>query len=215
MKRLILIALILSGCAMSPHHFNADELAPKPGDRVLSAIVLYDSGFSRAQCQETVSQASQHLQGYHGISILPVEWVPYAWQHSDINHLLGEEWRYVDGRTDFDIVIGFYSQPIAGSFLGGLVGDWKAVTDDTYRRYVVLKSTDWYDLAHEVTHGFMLSHTHDFWGIMAAAQHALPFVPLYLRSAHVSDGLKAEVARNKWRDFSLEVNLGEDRPEVN
>ena len=216
MKKILCIAfLLLSGCATSPHQFNTDELAPKPGDRVLSAIVMYDSGFSRAQCQEAIALASQHLQGYHGISIQPVEWVSYSWHHTDINHLLGEEWRQVDGRKDFDIVIGFYSQSLANSILGEFAGGWKAVTDDTYRRYIVLKSDDWYDLAHEVTHGFMLSHTHDFWGMMAAAQHGIPFVKLYLRSAHVSEDLRAEVSANKWRDFSLEVNLGKDRPEVN
>lgn len=176
---------------------------------------MHDSGFSRAECQEVIADTSQWMQGHFGISIQPVEWVQHQWQHNDIDHLLGEEWRQVDGRQDFDVVIGFYSEPLHYAVLGGLLGNWKAVIDDRFRRYIVLKSTDWYDLAHELGHAFMLSHGHDWTGLMAGGQHGLPFIPLYLRSANVSEDLRAEVVTNKWRDFSLEVNLGEDQPEVN
>lgn len=182
---------------------------------MLSAIVMYDSGFSQPECQEVISDTSQWMQGNFGISIQPVEWVGHEWQHNDIDHLLGEEWRQVDGRTDFDIVVGFYREPIPYFVAGELTGTWKAVIDDRFRRYIVLKSTDWYDLAHELGHAFMLSHGHDWNGLMAGGQYGLPFIPLYLRSAHVSEELQAEVVANKWRDFSQEVNLGEDRPEVN
>lgn len=212
---ILVLFLVLSGCAMTPHRFNTDELAPHPGDRVLSAIVMYDSGFRRSECARTIEDTSQWMQGHFGISIQPVEWVGHEWQHNDIDHLLGEEWRQVDGRKDFDVVIGFYSEPFVYYVLGNLIGTWKAVIDDRFRRYIVLKSTDWYDLAHELGHAFMLSHGHDWNGLMAGGQYGLPFIPLYLRSAHVSEELRAEVAANKWRDFSLEVNLGEDRPKKN
>lgn len=214
---LVVLALLigLSGCAITPHRFNPNELAPSPGDRVLSAIVMYDSGFNRVECSETIQDVSQWMQGHFGISIQPIEWIAHEWKHNDIDHLLGEEWRQVDGRYDFDVVIGFYSEPASYTVLGNIMGNWKAVIDDRFRRYIVLKSTDWYDLAHEMGHAFMLSHTHDWTGLMAGMQHGVPFIPLYLRSAHVSENLRVEVTANKWRDFSLEVNLGEDRPETN
>lgn len=206
--------IILSGCAITPHRFNPNELAPHPGDRVLQAVVLYDSGFSSAECSKTIQDVSQWMQGNFGISLEAIEWTRHEWHHTDIEHLLGEEGRYVEGRTDFDVVIGFYGAPLHMALLGNLMGDWKAAIDDQWRRYIVLKSTDWYDLAHELGHAFMLSHGHDWFGIMAGAQHGLPMIPFYLRSAHVSEELRAEVAANKWRDFSIEVNLGEDRPET-
>lgn len=174
--------------------------------RQLLAVVIYDSGYSRLSCSESIGKASEHLGANHGILLRPVEWIEHKWKGTSRSKLLWEESKQVEGRTDFDIVIGFYSEPIHAYVLGELMGsDWKAVVDDVYRRYIITKSLDWFDLAHEVTHGFVFSKVHDGWGILGANQLGFPFVPYYIRSDRVSTAIKDEVASNKWRDFSDKV----------
>ena len=111
---------------------------------------------------------------------------------------------------DFDIAIGFAPQPL-WSLAVEMTGlpQWKGVIEDTYRRYIIIRWLDVHTLEHEIGHAFVFSHVHSASGLMQWIMVELfPDVPLPIcRSNYFCPADRAEVLKNKWRDFHVKPTL--------
>ena len=204
----ILAVMLASGCASFKTTGSRVEQSPM---RTVSVFVLYDATFNKDKIDTLIKDTSEWWFEQFGILLTPVGYATMP-DHARVN----DEKTYVDylneafkviGDRPYDIAILFYQKAIHEHILTNLIAGWHGVTDDCYRRYITVTSYDQWVLTHELAHVFAVNHTHDFIGVLGSIPLQLPFVPLYVRTSHVSDSLRTDIMAGKWRDFSKQVDI--------
>ncbi len=200
---LLLLGLVIQSCASVRGHlddpgFRSDNLPA----RTLRVLVASDGSYSRQQIERVLFEGSDLLDKQAGIRIHPVEWIGIGWEKREMVSMLVTLKNACEG-YEFDMAIGFTSRTPVEFLVYNLLGDWEGCIDDTWRRFIVLKSTDTRTLLHEIGHGFIFNETHSAYGLMKTLSfRLLPFVPIKFDSLYLTMDNRAEVLRNKWRDFS-------------
>jgi len=92
------------------------------------------------------------------------------------------------------------SDVVGGLFRNVLIPTWEGVIDNTWRRYITLRTTDPWVVLHEIFHAFILEYDHSMCGIMAPVQ--LKILPgVGIKSRYLSQADRREVLKNKFRVF--------------
>lgn len=211
---------ISSGPPSPPSHlFTGPE-------RQIRLVVLAPTPESKAVIESIVDQASISLFEQAGMSLVIVDWRSIEWTSGNrglmLNQVAQEMRSY--GKP-YDIAVAFQDFGIPQLLQYLLVGTWEGVIDDTYRRFIIIRRMTAQVLLHEICHAFLFSHDHS-WGLRhlmtPLTVYILPGIMPLNRSNYLSEKDRAEVLRNKWRDFSalppLGLLSGEDRisqPAVN
>lgn len=102
----------------------------------------------------------------------------------------------------YDMAIWLRNFPIHEYATIFFIPTYLAVTDDTYRRYIIMKVNSPYVLAHEIMHGFVFSTAHS-----ACLLDGSGFYPFTSGCIWLTKGNWEEAISNKWRDFNK-------RPEI-
>ena len=212
MKRLFLLAplLLFFGCAtgtVKPQLQNPAFQAANQPIRTLSLIVASDNSFSRRDIRTLIARASQSLTEQTGIALVIKSWQPVTWKTSrDRVKMLNQLVQAVWGK-EYDLAVGFHRQGFGEAVLDNLlqtcmVPTWQGVIDDTFRRYIVIKSDNFQVLEHELCHAFIWEHAHSGSGLMAGMRvKLLPFTPA-LGSSYLSPQDRQLVLQHKWRKFN-------------
>jgi len=220
-RKMIILAmatLLLSGCGslFGTVRFQIDD----PGFQVqnqpirnLRVAVFSDGQYSQEEIYGPLREISETLEKQVGIRLQICLLQPITWEEKSS---LGERLHVINraakkyGREKFDIAIGFeYSA--SDAILAALIGGMRGITDDTYRRYVVVKTADEYVLAHEICHTFIFSHGHSATGLMQSMTISVfPGTPGINTTIYLSPEDRAEVLENKWRDFNVRPQLDKE-----
>ena len=221
----VLLCMSFFSCGhLAPSHDQTADLQRHLEPiRVLNVLVASDDSFEKAEIEHFIAETSEELCDQVGVQLAVSEWVTVDWQHRqrpDVIHELYRKTSEVVQAGQTDLVIGFMA-PSAIELCGELVKSfvflpvWEGLIDDTYRRFIVLKTLNESVLLHEIGHAFIWSHAHSSSGVMmGVAVKLLPFTPS-LRSKKFSPGDVDEFLENKWRRFDEKVVLvGQDRPDA-
>ena len=225
MKRLILFLpiMLLCSCAVGtvkPHLGEPAFQAANQPTRTLSILVATDDSFSREAIQNIISRTSQSLSEQTGIALKVTSWQPIAWKTSRdrvkmLNQLIAKVW----GKP-YDLAVGFYDPNFGETILDNLlqtvmVPTWEGVIDDTYRRYIVVKTGNYKVLEHEICHAFILEHAHSDVGLMTGLRlKLLPFTPV-LDTQYLGPEDRELVLKHKWRQFGdRQVVVGEPEDRI-
>jgi hypothetical protein len=197
---LILAAAVLCSCALTPHREDTQSASREDPVREVSVLVASEEGFSPDRIDALISDASDELEKQVGIRLKVADRQSIDWKERKPIPMLQHLYYATQGR-DQDLVIGFGSKAPMDRVVGSLLGGWQAVTDDTYRRYIVMTSLDRHILLHEIGHAFIFSRVHSDSGLMQGVSlQLLPGMPV-LASNRLAAADREEVLANKWRDF--------------
>lgn len=171
--------------------------------RILRTIVLTDGSKSNDQIMGSIKKISSVMEEQVGINIHVVEFQPWVPESKKRDKILRSMAEYEKGHIDFDIIIFFTSASLL-EYLGPV--RWVGLIDDSFRRFIVLKSTGEWVLLHEIYHAFVLSKIHTRC-ILATGMNPFSFFCIWL-----TVGDREEVLKNKFRDFSIPLHIkGEDK----
>ncbi|MDA8174896.1 MAG: hypothetical protein M0018_09955 [Nitrospiraceae bacterium] len=185
--------------------------------RNLRVAVFTDGSKPDKEIKRTIALASDSLRKQVGIALVPVSWQKIQFKSSGraamINQLYRRTLKTLPGNS-FDIAVAFTSYnamddlKFVFSMLVMPVPVWAGVIDDTYRRYIVMKSTDKDNLIHEVCHGFLFEYVHSSRGVMQGTKLVLlPFTPPINETQYLTAQDRNNILKHKFRDFSMRPRL--------
>ena len=179
--------------------------------RILKVAIATDNSREEPEINSLLQETSNSLREQLGIELNRVMTKSIKWSIRTPEGMV-EDMRKnfsTPEKYQFDIAIAptTFTSLDKGLQLLGLffpVPTWYGCIDDTYRRYIVIKTLDKVDLLHEIFHAFILSEDHGD-GVMNSTQlQIVPGIPLnkteYLTSKHRKEALK-----NKRRNFNRKV----------
>ena len=162
--------------------------------RTLRLGVFFDSTYSEEEVVHLVDEASTALEEQLGIHLEVVYNRPINLQKIEcdlmLDELRGSALRVPDS---VDVAVAFVRSKFPGSLFM-----WKGATDDSYRRYIILRGTAKV-LIHEIGHCFIFSHSHSSRGVMKSTPSTTYF----------SSEDREEILENKWRNFNEKPDLDE------
>lgn len=204
----LILLIFLHACSTATPRFdNASARDLDTSDREINVVVATDGSHSQADLARFLAKVSNDFDSQVGIRLNTVRYLPVRWEDRDVPSMLYKLYERTDG-CDFDIAIGFAGWTPGEYLLRNLMGTWDGAIDDTYRRFIVVRSMDQPTLLHELAHAFMFRETHSGAGLMAPMTlQLLPFVPIKLTGHHLGDAERREIIANKWRDFSQVADL--------
>jgi len=174
-------------------------------------LVVYSNGFhSNGSIRELIADTSHELERQVGIRLVIKSIQPIEWDGTSSTKRLNTLYKRAkkDFGDKFDMAIGFGWHTPADLILMNVIGNWMAAIDDTYRRYIVVKTSSKYALTHELCHAFIFSHGHSSTGLMQGVQISLlPGTSGINRTIYLSPKDRKEVLKNKWRDFNKRPQL--------
>lgn len=180
--------------------------------RTLRTYVAYDNTGALGEIKRVLQETSDLLEKLIGVKLepafapLPIEWKDRG-RVALVNQVYDTSIPYSE---TFDIAVGF-TERTGGETLGCFLGCWLAATDDTYRRFIIIKEFHPWFLAHEIGHTLIISRLHAESGLMKA--RIFPVVPgAYILSEgdhYFAPEDRAEALRNKWRKFGEKVAVPE------
>lgn len=210
--------LLVSGCGSTgvvrEMTIPAEQQAENQPVRKLRVHVVFDSREYLEQMKQTLAEASDILKKQVGIELeATISSEPIVWKGRRRSEILDELYLTTVPRTqEFDIAIGFTELSV-GETVGCIVGIscWFGVADDTYRRYIVMRTLHPYFLAHELGHLFIFDRAHSDSGLMKAMVLAiLPNVALIgSGDYYFAPEDRNEALRNKWRKFGGKVTVAD------
>lgn len=109
-----------------------------------------------------------------------------------------------DRAKNFDIVIYFHNFPAYEKLTMFFIPTYVGLIDDTYRRYIVIKTNDKFILAHEIMHAFIFNNVHG----KCLMQGGL--YPIGKGCVWLGRGNWEEAMGNKWRNFSERPQIPEE-----
>ncbi len=211
----LFVCVSVLGCSSASltHTSNPEGLYTRdPPERQLRLVVLVSDGRQRADIKKLVGEASASLAKQAGITLVIIDWRSIEWKSRSgiamLNQVASAMRPYP---RQYDIAVAFeaFNAPELMQYV--LIGNWEGIIDDTYRRFIVIRRMTAQVLLHELCHAFLFSNTHT-WGL----RHLMNPVTLYVlpgimpvnRSSQLSEKDRAEIIRNRWRDFSARPSLG-------
>ena len=205
---IILMAIVLSSCAhigtiksdINQPEFQAENLPI----RELRVWVYYED-----YCQ--INKLSDLMEAQVGIRLNMTKYTPVEWESIGLLSRI-EQMYDINNSTDFDIAIGFghLTGPEAFMMLLGMPMAFGMI-DDTYRRFITLKTMETEITLHEIYHSVILNHAHSLTGVMPALDFKIfPGLPSLNMGNYLTKADREEVLRNKWRDFSTKVLISEE-----
>ncbi|OGZ07815.1 MAG: hypothetical protein A3C13_03985 [Candidatus Lloydbacteria bacterium RIFCSPHIGHO2_02_FULL_50_11] len=211
LKAATVIAVFLTlGCTTTGTIQNLSVSAKDQAEnlpiRKLRTHIVFDDIKDLSEIRRALELTSDILRKQSGIE-LDVDFSagPLVWVARDRCSVLSRLHKTTAPRKEeFDVAIGF-TRFTAAEIALGILGTWLAVTDDTYRRYIVTRSLSPWVVAHELGHVFILDHAHSESGLMQPG--TLPFIPLAKWNYYLSPEDRKEVLRNKWRKFGDQVTV--------
>jgi len=162
--------------------------------RALQVGVFSDETYRQEEIVPLIEGASAALEKQLGIHLEAVYYQPIHFEKRECDFMLDKVHdSAVHLPGNIDIAVVFVSFKIPGTlFL------WRGVIDDSYRRYIILRRSIKV-LIHEIGHCFIFSHSHSSNGVMKSIPSTTYFSP----------GDRAEILKNKWRDFNEKPDLDE------
>lgn len=180
--------------------------------RKLRALVLWDNKEYIPRMEQTLRESSEILRKQVGIELaVTISPTPIVWEHRGRGEMIDQLYRdTVLLQKDFDIAVGFTELTFTEN-VACLLGCWLGVTDDSYRRFIVMREFGTFFLTHEFGHTMILDHVHSEAGLMKAM--VLPIVPhVYLLGKgdySFTQSDRVEVLKNKWRTYGEKVKVPE------
>lgn len=205
----LLLCLAVLACSSAPltHTSSSEGLYTRDlPERQLRVVVLVSDGKQRADIEKLVNAASAALAGQAGITLAIIDWRSIEWTSRSASAMLNQVASMMRPYPhQYDIAVAFagFSAPELLQYV--LIGNWEGIIDDTYRRFIVIRRMTVQVLLHELCHAFLFSNTHT-WGL----RHLMNPVTLYVlpgimpvnRSSLLNEKDRAEIIRNRWRDFA-------------
>lgn len=183
--------------------------------REIRVLVFYDGHVTEQQISEVLGKTASSLNEQVGITLLYDVILPSMCMRGHADYPDGAVTRLVECYNEFqttnnigdefDLIISFQIGSVVSDVVGDLfrnvlIPTWEGVIDDTWRRYITLRTTDPWVVLHEIFHAFILEYDHSMCGIMAPVQlQILPGVGI--KSRYLSQADRREVLKNKFRVF--------------
>lgn len=214
---LLAVLILITACAhintIKPYLNNPEFQAQNFPIRDLR-LAVYTDGDNDSEINQLIVKTSETLKEQVGIRLKVVSFQLVAWERTDRGEMMKE--LYQRNKRDratskFDIAIGFRRLGAFETVVHFIIGGWDAMTDDTHRRYIVVRTANQYVLAHEICHTFIFSHDHSVTGLMQSVQISLfPGTPGINRTIYLSPKDREEILKNKWRDFNTRPQLRDE-----
>jgi hypothetical protein len=180
--------------------------------RDLQLLVVNERGWSEASVRTCIDYASAQLMAQVGIRLQIREYherrIPSFTQSEAMESL----WGLTADHEKFDLILGFSPRSPVSHMLELATGyAWLGAIDDTYRKFLILKTLDEAVLIHEICHAFVFSQVHSKTGVLNTFIIKIPLVPVLLNfPKYLSKKDRQEVLRNKWRDFNVRPEIPEE-----
>ncbi|MDA8239673.1 MAG: hypothetical protein M0Z67_04780 [Nitrospiraceae bacterium] len=216
-------ALVLASCAsvgtvqsrLEDDQFKMQNLPV----RTLRVCVVTDPGRKKDSVAGLLREVSLSLAEQVGIRLETVMTADMTFETSGQDGMINQLYKKVFARrSDFDIAIAFTSFS-TGDYLLKLLSlvtvplpVWHGAIDDTYRRYIVVKSLDKQVLIHEIFHAFIFARAHGGGVMRAVSLQPLPFMRPVGTTVFLTESDRKEVLLNKWRNFSEPATIAKAEP---
>lgn len=203
--------LVLNGCSMVERNSQSksasgvtQEILPV---REVGVVVVSQDLRSVSTIQELINQTSQRLLEEVGIRLYIQDWRLINWHTTSrdgrLNQLVTTMREY---DRPYDIAIAFCNRDLVETLGYMTVGGWQGVIDNTFRRFIVVRTHDIKILLHEIVHVFVFDTEHSG-GVMTGTDICL--FPNFLclgRTQSMRPWVREEMIQNKWRDFSMTLS---------
>ena len=173
--------------------------------RELRIFLVYNDNVNLHKALKLIDKASYYAEKDVGIKLTTIRTMPVGGDTEYGNLSFHGSWSLGQIQTltwnhkeEFDIAIGFASDPPLTRWTGWLLHKPFGVIEDEWRRYIILYDPLSFKIVlHEIYHAFVLRNGHTS-KILNSPWPTSPWL--------AKDDRK-EVLRNKWRDFNV-------RPEI-
>lgn len=212
-KTLVICSLVvlLAGClpftnmpgTVKGHIDNPEFQAQNQPYRGLKVLLYVPSGNSEleAKAMGTLQEVSDLFLKQTGIYFQTIEVryldsTPFGFREMLRlgPRLTEKEW------YKFDIAIFIVEGIKSVDLLAPIGMIWFGVIEDTYRRFIYIRSVATWVIAHELGHAFILDHGHSTC-LMASGLFVMPYCHYFTMEDW------KEIQRNKWRDFSVRPDI--------
>ena len=211
----ILMSLVLYSCAhigtVESDLHKPDFFLENQPIREVKVWVWY-SGYDPNKIVAHIEQVSKLTEEQVGIRLAVVNTISTEWKSDQLIRRINKMYNETYGNykwNKFDIAMGFgffawHEVPLM--LLGMPVAC--GMIDDTYRRFIALKTIGTETTLHEVFHSLIFNHGHSFTGVMPALNFQIfPGSGSLNMGNYLTKADREEVLRNKWRDFSSKALL--------
>ena len=205
----VLMAVLLSGClpfTNMPGTVKSSLTLPTFQEenqpvRQVSVMVLTDGSFGDETIQATLMEASDRFKEMTGIEIEKVymKFVP-KWNGIVTDRDLLIFMKKENQEQNLDLVMAFTNRLFPSDVLLLIGVYWMGKIDDTYRRYIVIRTPTVHTVMHEMAHAFILEKGHGTCLMMSGM-----FIAPWCKYLGEED--RKEFLKNKWRDFNEKVHV--------
>ncbi len=204
------IWLTASACSFTTHCLNGETPAEVRPTREIAAVLVVDDAADGEEVRDILEKACGIFYEQTGIELTVKDTLTIEWAPGTRDEMLGQ---LIDAMKTypkpFDMAIAFYDMDPAEALVFNMFGGWTGAIDDEYRRYVVLRRDNPQVLVHELGHAFLFRHVHTG---EAMSAYTICVVGDHLcanKTVCFSEEDRKEIARNKWRDFSVAPDISE------
>ena len=210
--------LLLTSCGgtgtVATHLNDPDFIAQNQPIRVIKIAIVTDVEPDKQLLTEWIRGC-----GTYAIEQVGIELSAFSFTQAELpsvndrNERLTAMHKAMQGHNDWDLAVNPASYTV-GDVLKALgvipLSVNQGYIDNTYRRYIVVKSKDCNILIHELFHAFIFSRVHSDKGVMQNRIQLLPFTPAINGTLYLSPDDRKEVLRNKWRNFGDLVEVSHE-----
>ncbi len=204
---LVIVPLMLTACGIGTVKWsikNPEFQKENVPIRNIRLAVFTDDSYSEKVIKDTIEDVSDSLREEVGITLSISLWQPIKLESKNVIRVFEVAHHELSDIPGWDICVTITSYSPGEFLLAQTVGGVMAVTDDYYRRYIVVKELSSHILKHEICHCFVFAHGHSLTGIeMPMMLRLLPLTPAFAMGGDsLTPGMRKEFLHNKWRDFN-------------
>lgn len=207
-KQIALLALVFSvtACGIGTVRWSMNDSKFQQENQPIREVrlaVFTDGSFNESSIISTVENVSDSLTEEVGVTFRVNRLIKTWWGSKRFAHIADTMKNTLTTDDDWDIAIAVTSYDSWEKIMANTIGATMAVTDEYYRRYIIVKELSKQILMHEIVHCFVFEHEHAWTGVMFPMMvRILPLMPsIPVGGNGMTPAFRREFLKNKFRVF--------------